>query len=58
MFHKNKNYLANVYMEFVKIGNASATMVIVEGNASIQISFVSKLKRKKMRSLQFFMTTL
>ena len=58
MFHKNKNYLANVYMEFVRTGNASATMVTVEDNAGIQHSFVTKLKRKKMRSLKFFMTTL
>ena len=45
-------------MEFVKIGNASATKVIVEDNVSIQNSFVTKLNRKKMRLLRSFMTAL
>ena len=43
-------------MEFVRIGGAFVIMVIVEDNANIQNSFVTKLKRKKMRSLRSSMT--
>ena len=45
-------------MDFVRIGNVSVIKAIVEDNASIQNSFVTKLKKKKMRLLRSSMTAL